>query len=450
MDRKIIVAGAGHGGIVAAYYLALEGYDVTVYEKGKKGKLGLKQTDSVHLDGFELSGIPVPEDYKVVRTPITFCVPGTDIEPISQVQSDNSYTVEIDRNALYKHLISLAEDAGAKFVYNCEIKEPLILGGRVVGIRTNKGDIYADMVIDACGLYSPLRMNLPDFMNITKLPGENNVLHTYRAYFNRLKTADEPEFKYEVSLIPGEDCGLMWVITQEKTVDVFLGFFKGIDEQKITDCLDVLRKDNPHIGKRLLKGGNIVDIPVRQPLAVMVADGYAAVGDSAFMTIPVKGSGIGYAMRAGKLLADCIASDPDGIYDKETLWEYQSKFFEEIGFGACMLAVVKGLFPMLTMDDLEYALGGKLISSEDFSMFGSEAGLGKIITSLKASVIMDKAKKIVGFPDLRKLISTAAKNVAKMKVVESRYKDVYTPENAEKWSRLYNSFFDDMSEEERG
>ena len=24
MDRKIIVAGAGHGGIVAAYYLALE------------------------------------------------------------------------------------------------------------------------------------------------------------------------------------------------------------------------------------------------------------------------------------------------------------------------------------------------------------------------------------------------------------------------------------------
>ena len=42
MDRKIIVAGAGHGGIVAAYYLALEGYDVTVYEKGKKGKLGLK------------------------------------------------------------------------------------------------------------------------------------------------------------------------------------------------------------------------------------------------------------------------------------------------------------------------------------------------------------------------------------------------------------------------
>ena len=115
-----------------------------------------------------------------------------------------------------------------------------------------------------------------------------------------------------------------------------------------------------------------------------------------------------------------------------------------------MLAVVKGLFPMLTMDDLEYALGGKLISSEDFSMFGSEAGLGKIITSLKASVIMDKAKKIVGFPDLRKLISTAAKNVAKMKVVESRYKDVYTPENAEKWSRLYNSFFDDMSEEERG
>lgn len=445
MNKKIIVAGAGHGGMVAAYYLALEGYDVTVYEKGKKGKLGFPQTDSVHLDGFEFSGIPVPEEYKVVRTPITFCVPGTDIEPISQVQSDDSYTVEIDRNALYSHLISLAEDAGAKFVYNCEVEAPIILGGRVAGIKTKKGDIYADMVIDACGIYSPLRTQLPDFMNITKMPGKHEVLHTYRAYFNRLKSAGDPKYKYEVSLIPGEDCGLMWVITGEKTVDVFLGYFKEFDDEKIKNRIDLLRHDNPHIGQRLLKGGNMVDIPVREPLSIMVADGYAAVGDSAFMTIPVKGSGIGYSMRAGKILADCIASDTDGIYDKETLWEYQTKFYEEIGFGACMLAIVKGLYPMLKMEDLEYALGGKLISSEDFSMFGSEAGLMEIITSLKASVIMEKTKKIVGFPDLRKLISTIAKNVAKFKVIEGRYKDEYTQQGAEKWKRMYDEFFAEVN-----
>ena len=51
MSKRIAVAGAGHGGLVAAYYLACAGYDVTVYEKKAAGTLGYDQSDSVHLDG---------------------------------------------------------------------------------------------------------------------------------------------------------------------------------------------------------------------------------------------------------------------------------------------------------------------------------------------------------------------------------------------------------------
>ena len=40
----------------------------------------------------------------------------------------------------------------------------------------------------------------------------------------------------------------------------------------------------------------------------MVADGYAAIGDSAFMTVPVIGSGIANALKAAKILADAISS----------------------------------------------------------------------------------------------------------------------------------------------
>ena len=38
--KKILVAGAGHGGLVAAAILAKQGYDVTVYEAKKKEDLG--------------------------------------------------------------------------------------------------------------------------------------------------------------------------------------------------------------------------------------------------------------------------------------------------------------------------------------------------------------------------------------------------------------------------
>ena len=39
MSKKIIVAGAGHGGLTAAALLADKGFDVTVYERGEKGDL---------------------------------------------------------------------------------------------------------------------------------------------------------------------------------------------------------------------------------------------------------------------------------------------------------------------------------------------------------------------------------------------------------------------------
>ncbi|MCR5041882.1 MAG: NAD(P)-binding protein, partial [Clostridia bacterium] len=38
--EKIIVAGAGHGGLVAAAHFAKAGYDVTVYEKNAREDLG--------------------------------------------------------------------------------------------------------------------------------------------------------------------------------------------------------------------------------------------------------------------------------------------------------------------------------------------------------------------------------------------------------------------------
>ena len=106
--KNIIIAGAGHGGLVAAALLAKAGFNVTVYEKKQENELGYDQYDSVHLDGFELSGVPIPEAYKVKRTGITFMVPGTDLPPLKQGVSDNTYNVEIDRKALYRWLIALS------------------------------------------------------------------------------------------------------------------------------------------------------------------------------------------------------------------------------------------------------------------------------------------------------------------------------------------------------
>lgn len=441
MDRKIIVAGAGHGGLVAAYYLAKEGMDVTVFERNAEGTLGYEQADSVHLDGFEDAGLPVPEEYKVKRTPLSFVIPGIDLPPLTQGVGEDSYNVEIDRKALYRMLLELATEAGAKIRYGVEITAPIMLGSRVAGIKTTVGDVYADLVIDACGLHSPVRTHLPDFTLTDRTPVQNDTLTAYRAYYNRVPGTEDPPQKYKVYLIPGENAGLMWTIVHPDSVDVLIGAFTGITEQQIEEKLAYLRSVNPQLGETLQKGGKCCEIPVRQPMAVLVADGYAAIGDAAFMTIPVKGSGIGYSMRAGKILAESILQDADGLYNRETLWRYQCEFFEKIGFDGALLAIVKGLFPVITMDDIQYVINEGLLTPEALQKFGNEEGLLGILTSMKFGQARDLTKKIAGHQSLRRMILSTAKNIARFTMLRSSLKNKYETKSVEKWAAAYNKFY---------
>lgn len=444
MDKKVIIAGAGHGGLAAAYYLAKNGIDVTVYEKEKRKNLGHAQSDFIHLDGFEKSGIPLPEEYVTPRIPITFSVLGEDIEPVSQNGGEHLKNVCIDRHVLYEYLIKLAEEAGVKFVFGCRIDEPIIIGSRVVGIKTSKGEFLANLVIDACGVNSPIRTNLPDFMNIQQQPGRYDVIKTYRAYFNKNENCEEPPYRYCVSMILGDFTGISWIITEPDCIDMLISSFTTLDEDDVDHYLKIYRDTYPHLGSKLLKGGKFVNIPVRQPLAVLVADGYAAVGDSAFMTVPIKGSGIGYSLRAGKLLADCVLLDEDLQCSRETLWKYQRDFFHEIGFGSCILATLKNKLPTLSPDVVRYAFNEKIITSEDLTLFGNEAGFAKILRSLSLTKINEKARKVIANGDIRKVLSEFARWMTRYKIVEASFPDKYDSAGIAKWSNSYDEFFEDI------
>ncbi len=439
--KKIIIAGAGHGGLVAGTYLARAGFDVTVFEAKKEEALGYDQYDSVHLDGFELAGIPVPEDYKVKRTGITFVIPGTDLPPLKQGVSDETYNVEIDRKALYRYLIAPAKEAGVKFEFECAVKGPVMLGSRVAGLETEKGTVYADLVIDAAGVYSPVRTNLPEALGIQHEAGETNLMRTYRAFYKRDPEAGEPEHKYVVSLLPGDFCGIIWAITGETEVDILIAsMIHPLSDGDIAEKTAMLKAANPVMGE-FIRGGRVADIPVRQPLSMIVADGYAAVGDSAFMTIPLKGSGVGHSMRAGKLLADAVIADENGFYTRESLWSYQVNYFDKIGNGAMLMAVIKNELPYISQEDLEYFFREKIISSELLEAFGSEAKLTGILSSLKFKDLRDKAKKVVGHPYVRSALVRGGRNLTRVFMLQRELKDKYETKTANRWNTSYNALF---------
>ena len=444
---QIIVAGAGHGGLVAAIKLAAAGHEVTVYDKQKKGGYYLDQRDSFEAGSMEYAGIEIPEHYRAKSNSLTFVPVGDETPALTLPAKEGSETLTVERKELHEYLINLAENTGAQFVYETQIESPVVLGSRIAGIRTDKGTFYADLVIDACGMNSPVRSNLPVFAMIEKSPAHFDVLHTYRAYFENIKGAQKPETDYNLYLYNDGTEGLMWLVTDEEYTDALIARFNETSYSELAPCLHTLSIKNPQMGTKLLRGGYFVDIPVRQPLAVLVADGYAAVGDSAFMTYSLKGSGIAYSIRAGAMLANAVLADEIGLYTAETLWEYEKQFFKEIGFGACRIAIAKNFLPYVTADEVDRMFATGLISEEELEAF-SEGRLETVIKGKFFSTLKSKLQILGEMPELRSKLLTIVSNIGRFAAVEPSFPNRYERGDVEKWAEKYNGFFDSIRRSE--
>ena len=158
--KKIIVAGAGHGGITAALNLAKAGYDVTVYEKKKREDLGYDWVDVMCKASFDENGFPRPDES--VFGPMVdqgYYAPSK-AEKIVVKHGGGDYLGYIERKYLIKYIIDYAEQNGVKFVFSAAVVCALYDNDKVTGIKvhidTEKKDIFGDMVIDAAGMDSPV------------------------------------------------------------------------------------------------------------------------------------------------------------------------------------------------------------------------------------------------------------------------------------------------------
>lgn len=437
---KIIVAGAGHGGIVAAMHLAKEGHSVTIYEKSSEAELGLLQVDAFDTKAMDYAGIPVPEKFRAQKNRITFVPLDKNASPITLPASDDNTALSADRKELVNYLLSLAREAGVKVVFDCETIAPIVLGSRVAGIKTTMGDFFGDLIIDAAGLHSPLRMQLPDFMCIQKELPTYDVIHTYRAYFNRVEGVPEPATNYNIYIKHDGTVGFSWLVTEKEDVDVLIVRFHEISDEDILSSLKELHEENPHMGTTLLKKASYHDIPVRQPLAVFVADGYAAVGDSACMTYPIKGSGISYCLKAGTILANAVKEDKDGLYNAETLWNYEHNFYKEIGFDACRLAVLKTLLPYVTAQEVSDIFEAKIITTDELVMLSSDS-LGTLLNKKGLAALKDRVKLLNDFPESKKKLLNMLLWFGKVAVTEPFFPQKYDRKDVMKWNEKLNEAF---------
>ena len=441
MSRKIIVAGAGHGGITAGKLLAEAGFDVTVYERTpSKEEMGYDWTDIFDPKALDIVGIPMPpEDKWEYKIDMTFFGPSEHVKIRQRVPNDpKEMEIKMERSDIYDLLIRSAEAAGVKFVYGVNIRGPLMQGDRVIGITTDQGDFTADMVIDACGCESPVRVNLPDYLGIQKHPAWGEKFYVYRAFFNRA-TDDEVEDKYKVMLLPEGKLGIGWIATEGDYTDLLIGRMDPFDQAEADRTAEAYREKNPQLGRELLRGGQFVEIPVRQPLSILVADGYAAIGDSAFMTVPIIGSGIGNALKNSRILADTIIRDRTESYSAETLWPYQVEYYKSMGNGIALLALVKLLLTRVTPEQLDYAIDEGIITWREMTITANHTSLWKFLHF--DPNLPKRGVSLVKDLDLTKKGIRVVRDVAECLAIEQMMPREYSRSAVLKWAALYDRIF---------
>ncbi|MBQ8015724.1 MAG: hypothetical protein IJ264_06030 [Clostridia bacterium] len=438
MGKKIIVAGLGHGGIAAAALISQKGYDVTVYEKKKEGTLGYDWTDIFAPDALAAAGMKMPDEDKFeYKEDMTFFNPSFTV-PLRQHVPKEKLEIKMERRDIYEHFINHALECGVKIVYDCEVKGPIVLGNRVVGIQTENGDVYGDLIIDACGMNSPVRRNLPESFGIEKEVARNEKISIYRAFYN-VASDEEAAAKFKVMLFAGGVKGISWIASEDDHTDLLLGRFEDFDMEEVERFSDYLRETNPRLGKEVLRGGQFVEIPVRQPLSVMVADGYAAIGDSAFMTVPLIGSGIANSLKAARILADAVEKDKNDLFTAETLWKYQMGYYKELGAGLAPLACGKLLLLSVTPEEVDYIFE-KGIVTEDMMTIGADfTGLANVKVDPKDFI--NQAKQLCGDHELLKKIIACGVSMGKAAAACAMMPKKWNAKRVQSWAKVYEFVF---------
>lgn len=438
MGKKIIVAGLGHGGIAAAALIAKAGFDVTVYEQKSEGTLGYDWTDIFAPDALGIAGMDMPEADKFeYKEDMTFFNPSF-TTPLRQHVPQDKLEIKMERRDIYDHFIKNALKYGVKIVYDCKVEGPIILGNRVVGIKTEKGDIYGDLVIDSCGMNSPVRRNLPDSFGIEKEVARDEKISIYRAFFNKASDV-AVEAKFKVMLFAGGVRGISWVASEENHTDLLLGRFEDFDMEEVERFAEFLRETNPRLGKEVIRGGQFVEIPVRQPLSIMVADGYAAIGDSAFMTVPLIGSGIANSLKAARVLADTVTSDKTESFSAESLWKYQCGYYKVLGAGLAPLACGKLLLLSLTPEEVDYIFE-KGIMNENIMTIGADfTGLSSV--KLDPRDLVNQAKQVCNDPEILKKLIACGVNMGKAAAACAMMPKKWNAKRVQSWAKVYEFVF---------
>lgn len=339
----VIVVGGGPAGISAAITIARAGKKVVLIERGSfsgsknvfGGAIYVQPTKEI-FPNFEETA---PLERKTVSHKYIMCTETESISANYTARKEETVSYSVIRAKFDRWMSQEAQKEGVVLVTETLVKEVIVKENKIVGVRTELEDYFADIVILADGVNSLLAKQI----GLRKEIKPKDVALGVKEVIKLSKEKIEERFNlndgegaiYEI--FGGSMLGMLglgYVYTNKETVSIGLGI--SLDELakrklKPYEMLDEI-KSHPSI-KPFLKDGELVEYSAHlipeggyKKMPKLYAHGVLVVGDSAMLVNNLHWEGTNLAMISGKLAGEtAVVALKKGDFSANTLSLYQKK-----------------------------------------------------------------------------------------------------------------------------
>jgi electron transfer flavoprotein-quinone oxidoreductase len=338
-----VIVGAGPGGIAAAYTMAKAGLNVIVLEKGEKP--GAKNVFGGVVYKHHTEQI-APEFWK--SAPIERRV----IEYQYWLLSEKSHVLLSHRNQRFNNeynaftvhrakfdpwFAKLAEDAGATIINRTTADDVIKEDGKIVGVRTERGDVMGDVVIAADGVNSVLarQAGIRDGLqpDAVVLAAKEVIALPRTRIEERFNLG--PEEGMAAMLLgwgPGMHAGFLY--TNRDTLSIGIGVsLRDLDKSKQRPNMLLEQfKNHPSIAPLLVDGelkeysAHLIPEGGYDYVRSIYTNGMLVVGDAAMLVNAINWEGTNLALTSGILAGETvIQAKKKGDFTSRVLSQYRRK-----------------------------------------------------------------------------------------------------------------------------